>query len=325
MAKEEEIDESGFMSRLEDFFVFDERSRWRAIGWTIAATGTVGSVELVFNKASVDDAVISMTIVTTLMFIGWIAWYCSFKQRREIGVSLSRRRLLIQATAGLFGVFIGTGVSRAQRKTSERILERVSANPANPQNSQEAVTLLTRAQAAQVRISPAVLEKTGKQFVNAAQESPEAWEASLEFLKYKTYTNSFTAGFLVNMPPNVSGGTTYVFDALTNLPPPKFSSLGGVPKELAAQFMHIGEDPDKGKKWGVSLLKVEGGGLILDGMQLRNVLIYNALIVYRGGPLILKNVYFVSCTFDMDQNRNTRGFIAAALGDPSVSVTFSGL
>jgi len=38
-----------------------------------------------------------------------------------------------------------------------------------------------------------------------------------------------------------------------------------------------------------------------DGFQLRNVIFDGVGIEYKGGPIRLENVYFVNCTFDVQQ------------------------
>ncbi len=56
----EETEETlNFLDRLEDFFLYDDQSRWRAIGWIVAAAGILGSFNLV-SGASVNDTVFLM-------------------------------------------------------------------------------------------------------------------------------------------------------------------------------------------------------------------------------------------------------------------------
>jgi hypothetical protein len=43
---------------------------------------------------------------------------------------------------------------------------------------------------------------------------------------------------------------------------------------------------------------------MLDGMQLRNVIYKNVHVVYHGSPLIMENVYFIDCTFDVSSGQN---------------------
>ena len=51
-------------------------------------------------------------------------------------------------------------------------------------------------------------------------------------------------------------------------------------------------------------LIVEGANfeLDLDGYHLRNVIVRDARIVYNGGPVLLENVFFVNCTFEIEEH-----------------------
>jgi len=42
-----------------------------------------------------------------------------------------------------------------------------------------------------------------------------------------------------------------------------------------------------------------GGTVYLDDERMRKVIVQNSVIEYDGGPLLLENVYFVNCTFDI--------------------------
>jgi len=66
-----------------------------------------------------------------------------------------------------------------------------------------------------------------------------------------------------------------------------------------ALFLRIGNE-DKGNATTQHFyLGAIGFELRLDGYHIRNAIINGARIVYNGGPLILENVYFVNCTFEM--------------------------
>jgi hypothetical protein len=57
---------------------------------------------------------------------------------------------------------------------------------------------------------------------------------------------------------------------------------------------------------------------VLDGMDLRNVVIENARISYRGGAPGMNNVYFVNCTFELPQTHVGQELAVAVLEHPSV-------
>jgi hypothetical protein len=57
-------------------------------------------------------------------------------------------------------------------------------------------------------------------------------------------------------------------------------------------------------------------GLVLDGYWLDNVVFENTTLIYRGGPVILQNVRFVNCTFDVRRSPQAEQLLAAAIKQP---------
>jgi hypothetical protein len=58
----------------------------------------------------------------------------------------------------------------------------------------------------------------------------------------------------------------------------------------------------------------------IDGAHIRNVIFQNVTITYRGGPLILENVGFVKCKFDVSPN--AAGVALARTVMKQIAVTF---
>lgn len=60
-------------------------------------------------------------------------------------------------------------------------------------------------------------------------------------------------------------------------------------------------------------------GIDLDGNFFQNSIISRAQIRYAGGPVILKNVYFVDCTFEIRRSENGVLFAKAFASSPSIT------
>ncbi len=48
---------------------------------------------------------------------------------------------------------------------------------------------------------------------------------------------------------------------------------------------------------GAAFIVLEGDELILDGLEMKNVILRNVNIRYYGSRVVMENVYFVNCTF----------------------------
>lgn len=69
------------------------------------------------------------------------------------------------------------------------------------------------------------------------------------------------------------------------------------------------------------LVAASGGGLILDGMRLRKVILDNVYISYSGGPQ-MQEVYFFDCSFSIRQEPNGQALLTAAL-KPTPATSFN--
>jgi hypothetical protein len=180
----------GFLYRLEDFFLYDDQSRWKAIGWIIAIAGSAGTLNLVFLGASVDETVFLMGAIILLMSFAWIAWYCSFRQAEPTGAQFMSRRTLVWQMASFVAFLLSLRLPRAEARVVERRLQEASSNLVSPQNIQETTSILATAKAAGVRIATSTVETTGTKFINASENTPPAWSAALAFLNYRSFLNS---------------------------------------------------------------------------------------------------------------------------------------
>ncbi len=57
----------------------------------------------------------------------------------------------------------------------------------------------------------------------------------------------------------------------------------------------------------------------MDGYRMRNVIIQNAQIYYSGKAVILDNVYFVNCTFQINLSSNSRSLGENLLASAAIS------
>ena len=199
-------------------------------------------------------------------------------------------------------------------------LRRISEGPVNPGSLLAATNLVAQAQTASLKLPTDLVEQTGQKFVAVADREPDAWTATIAFVKYKSFINGTSSAVPVLDPSGAV--TTYQYAYPDGYQPPVLHTMGLVPKESAAQLDLLGQDHNSGRSLGNAYIFADGGGLSLDGMNLRNVVIRGAHVVYKGGPLQLRNVYFVDCTFDVRINRNAQSFALAALS-PGPSTSFS--
>ncbi len=182
---------------------------------------------------------------------------------------------------------------------------------------QLAVNLASAAMRANVEADPNAVAEAGKAAI-ALTENPKlsgaAWKAVGTFLDYRSFLNRQLAPH-----PKQPGNHTppynryFPYNAI-NLGafPPGSKSVkmqvnfhGEAPPSDAALMDLLSKPPPPGLTSGAAFITVDGGGgIVLDGYRMKNVIIQNAEILYSGGPVVLDNVYFVNCTFNVRQSPN---------------------
>jgi hypothetical protein len=121
------------------------------------------------------------------------------------------------------------------------------------------------------------------------QKSPDladaAWEGSTKLAEYRSATSSVPSGMSVHIGEwSQQGPFRYLKDSL-------ISGQGAVA---------MGTEK----------------GFVLDGFYLDNVVFENTNIIYHGAPVILKNVRFVNCTFEVRRTPQSEKLLEAATKEP---------
>jgi hypothetical protein len=200
-----------------------------------------------------------------------------------------------------------------QKKATRLQLNRLSAQIA---------TALT----SKTDIDPAIVARLGEDLPSFVKSStPEisqaAWRVTTQLSDYRSFLNSQhgpnTADATAIKPPGV-----WAFEvnarALPNAPDVIIGVLF-LPNEPivagseAAMFVKIGEENKITSAPRLWIVEGKGAEISLDGYHVRNSIVKDAHIVYNGGPLILENVYFVNCVFDVKHTDTGSQFTQAII------------
>jgi hypothetical protein len=201
------------------------------------------------------------------------------------------------------------------------IIQRFAAQPTDKKNIAEAKAIINTAKQSAIKLPPSIVEQSGKAFINAASKEPAAWDVALRFAEYRSYLNTFNPDVIPS--GNRATNTEYTLSSPIGYAKPSLSITGLVSADQAARFNRIGEGLKTDTVYGNAFIIVTGGAAILDGYELKNVVFQNTHVVYLGGPLQLKNVYFIGCTFDFISDNNGKEMVAAILSSPAISLGLS--
>jgi hypothetical protein len=185
-------------------------------------------------------------------------------------------------------------------------------------------------------IGPKEVSKIGKSLISLSESNDSgistlAWNALVNLLSYRSFLN------VENSPaahekfgPTLPGKweITARFDVHIKKGEGPGSATATFPNKLVPgsqsfiyEPLNIGEIP---VREGHAFVRMTAEGPVrfaIDGYRLRNVIFDGVTIEYDGGPLIMENVYFVNCTFEVKPTNSTRQFTLAVL--QSVPTSFS--
>lgn len=231
----------------------------------------------------------------------------------------------------LFGLNQWSGYIEFRTTTGERLktiesalgivqLGQLSNNPINPANAVAAQKILINAQSEKLLLDATAVKNSGSAFLKASQENPSAWDAVLSFLNYRAFLNegSFPIARKEFSPVNNGELISYAEVSLKGPLTLKADfSNQLVPINKAFIYQKIDEAVQRTTGHPYLLIHAQGPGYIqLDGSWIRKVIFEGVRIHYEGGPLILQDVYFINCTFDIKQTSNSQ-VLSARLMEPA--------
>jgi hypothetical protein len=198
----------------------------------------------------------------------------------------------------------------------------IAAHPTNPDSATKVKAIFDDAKKQNVNIPEDTIKQAGSRFL-AASESAPAWHAALEVVSYRTHLNknlrSVEAAMRrVTTQVAIEHLAEYEMRPVSGRALPGLSVGGQVPIDQAVIFNRIGDDNKNKDPHGYQLLVAVGGSLVLDGMHLRHVILDSIEISYSGGPILLQDVIFVNCKFNMVRASRSLQLAQTVLDNPTV-------
>ena len=214
------------------------------------------------------------------------------------------------------------GVADIKQTMLTQRLTQAASDPKNPQSIKEVANILSSAKQQQLYIDPNVIKEAGNKFISTATTPAVNQQVVRQFIDYRSFLNINLAPSPRNLQP-FHAEATFSWLIRVDHPPGTISwsmKPGPVNPENSAQLRPLNGSNLISEN--AELLVVEGKNviLLLDDLYARNVVFKNLCIEYKGGPVVLKNVYFVNCVFDFGPGNKTEELGKAILA--STAVTF---
>jgi len=311
----------------------DHKTRWKYYRWIMLITFAYGWLNnLVLGRPEREvtwEAVGVLCLLTAFFYGAYCARSHASLPRLTRNVegrrlsSLSRRPFFGRAAGIAATVFlvaanrIPFGVLEAA--IVEKRLRMLSVGNLDVTKLETAGEILISSQRSGLKVDPSVVAEFTRKAFEASTENKNvanlAWATAVGYLGYRSSLTTLPT----SVPPIESHRLTpeqesqYAFYTLPY--PPGFHPSKDmqirlsnviVPIEYAAVMEPIGANVNKNIGEAPEYIYwIHATGLI-DGMHMRNAVFIASHIIYNGGPLILENVYFINCTFELKVSRNAR-------------------
>ena len=205
----------------------------------------------------------------------------------------------------------GKQISQILGTLSPEIIKEASSRPDDPQSAKQVEQAVKRAMSQGYRVDPNVIADAGLKFADAGTRTAAAWQAATDLLNYRSFLNTGPTPQPQLVPVEKMRNYKYQFHAPNQ--PIEMMGRGIGVRPNVAELHFIGQpDENAASLTGPLFLVIKGGSLILDSTYMKNIVIQGSHVSYRGGPLTMDNVYFVNCTFDIQQLPKGLEFAKAA-------------
>lgn len=321
------------MRRLDELMNVDVWSRWRMISVSALSVAFWGSLKCELLKKPVRDVQVEALVFGVIVLLFQVLTYCKRVEASErppnwTAMTIISRRLAMSALGSSVLVFLavlpapsleGAILDRRLRKLSQRV-------PLSSDSIKQIADAFGGADRLRVRI-PA---STSRAISAALKETSEADPALSEVVfraevalasnltnKVSPQLQSIVAQERLRI--EATGGRWAFVPIATNLGPDNYQTTE-VSRQPDVARMELIENPlPKASDYGPGFLIVRGLITTLDGYRLKRVVFENMKLFYRGGPLVLEQVYFYQCSFEIEPGPSAARFVATINSADGVS------
>jgi hypothetical protein len=308
------------LERLDILLDVDTRSRWRIIlisALAISVSGFVG------ERAGerVRDAQVAAAVIGLIVFCSQTFLYTLSPGALRASFSVQRRTYLLRsavtiAASAMLAIVASVSAPLAQAAALNRRLREALAHP-DGHAARAAGQILFYAAHSQAQPRIDLVTRLAHEYAHIAV-APErgqeaAWDAYVAALNYIVNWRA------ARRDPETLQASMRALDSVKNAPVCGPNNEALMVSEAWAR---------KGQWLSVEALKEWPNGLhdcrlVIDGKNLFDVLLFNVIVEYHGGPATLNNVRFLAANFQLDNTPNARKLAEALLQSDKNVVTLT--
>lgn len=218
---------------------------------------------------------------------------------------------------------IDAETQQIEGQISEIQLRQLSSDPGDPQVNAKVQNILAKAKSGKIQLSAEVITDVGERLVEAAKTYPDAWTALQVILNYRTYQKSLAVNLGPQVPATETVATHYLIPFHNALILGSMSTIGLSHAPDIAEIRSLSApNLNASLSTGPSYLVLQAPNISLDDLYAKKIVFVDSHIIYRGGPVVLENVYFLNCTFDVAHS-STGQELATSILSPNAATQFN--
>jgi len=309
MASLNEKDREWFSGKIQSAITSLETSEWinKQIAEAVEAFRTKGWRKAADNIVAFGSPVAICALIVALLSIAAAAFYqATNRTKEEAEFRKGTSDELRQIHTEVVGARALISASQPQKKQNQDAAKELLA-----QSTQKLIP----------SIPESAVRQAGESFIGASLNDPGAWDVSVKFANYRTTINeAATRDF---RPSNITVSRTFKFCFTApggGIPDPTVEvSRVRVLQRSAAVLEPLSGPCLPPSDMGPDFIALRGGGVILDGSRMRNIVFFGDTVYYNGGPVDLNSVVFSNSQFILANNENARAFAERVLSMDKVS------
>jgi hypothetical protein len=306
--------------RLDELLEEDTVSRWRIISISALAVAVFGACVSALTHKAISEVQLAACVVGAMVFSAQVIRYClrteGIPEQHTVIHGMTpklRRTLILAVTSAVVPLLLSLPAPLLEGAVLNRKLRGLAQQqvPLSENSVGQIIDAITEASNANVRIpgetKVAIRSALRQTAVLKPALSNKAVTAEAAVASYSTaYPSRKLQAILSQETLRAEAtGKEFVFTPIaTNTGPDNYLTTEISRQPDVARMERLDNISPLASDYGPGFLIVQGLSATIDGFYLRRIIFKNMRLTYHGGPLVMEQVYFLECQFEMVASPN---------------------
>ena len=308
--------------QLDELLEKDTASRWRILSISALAVAVFGGCVSGLMHKAISEVQLGACVFGSVVFSAQVIRYClrteGVAERRAVIYGTTpklHRRLVLAVASAVIPLLLALPAPLLEGAVLNRELRRIAQQqvPLSENSVGQIIDAITEATSANVKIAGETQVAIKSALRQTAALKPalsnKAVAAEAALASYSTAYPSRGLQAILSQESLLvaeATGKTFTFTPIaTNTGPNNYLTTEVSRQPDVARMERLDDVRPVASDYGPGFLIVQGLSATIDGFYLRRIIFKNMKLTYHGGPLVLEQVYFLECQFEMVVSPNS--------------------